>query len=58
MEDKHGERFQKLMKFLDLELSKEQMKSARNYFLHGFDNSEQLNSFLSGQQVLKLEDPE
>jgi hypothetical protein len=56
--DENEERFQKLMKFLDLELSKEQMKSARNYFLHGFDNSEQLNSFLSGQQVLKLEDPE
>ena len=56
--DENEERFQKLMKFLDLELSKEQMKSARNYFFHGFDNSEQLNSFLSGQQVLKLEDPE
>jgi hypothetical protein len=56
--DENEERFQKLMKFLKLELSREQMKSARNYFLHGFDNSEQLNSFLSGQQVLKLEDPE
>jgi hypothetical protein len=56
--DENEERFQKLIKFLKLELSKEQMKSARNYFLHGFDNSEQLNSFLSGQQVLKLEDPE
>jgi hypothetical protein len=56
--DENEERFQKLMKFLKLELSKEDLKSARNYFLHGFDNSEQLNSFLSGQQVLKLEDPE
>jgi hypothetical protein len=56
--DENEERFQKLIKFLKLELSREQMKSARNYFLHGFDNSEQLNSFLSGQQVLKLEDPE
>ena len=56
--DENEERFNTLMKFLKLELSKEQMKSARNYFLHGFDNSEQLNSFLSGQQVLKLEDPE
>jgi hypothetical protein len=56
--DENEERFNTLMKFLKLELSKEQMNSARNYFLHGFDNSEQLNSFLSGQQVLKLEDPE
>ena len=56
--DELEERFNALIKFLKLELSKEEMKSARNYFLYGFDNSEQLNSFLSGQQVLKLEDPE
>jgi len=56
--DENEEKFEKLIKFLKIELTKEQMKSARNYFLHGFDNSEQLNSFLSGQQVLKLEDPE
>jgi hypothetical protein len=46
------------MKFLKLELSKEDLKSARNIFTHGFDNSGQLNSLISGQQVLKLEDPE
>ena len=56
--DENEERFQKLIKFLKLELSKEDLKSARNIFTYGFDNSEQLNSFLSGQQVLKLEDPE
>ena len=56
--DENEERFQKLIKFLRLELSKEDLKSARNIFTHGFDNSGQLNSFLSGQQVLKLEDPE
>jgi hypothetical protein len=56
--DENEERFQKLMKFLDLDLTKEQMISARNYFNQGFDNSGQLNSFLSGQQVLKFEDPE
>jgi alpha-glucuronidase len=56
--DENEERFQKLIKFLKLELSKEDLKSARNIFTHGFDNSGQLNSFLSGQQVLKLEDPE
>ena len=54
--DELEERFNALIKFLKLELSKEEMKSARNYFLYGFDNSEQLNSFLSGQQVLKLEE--
>ena len=56
--DENEERFNALMKFLKLELSKEDLKSARNIFTHGFDNSGQLNSFLSGQQVLKLEDPE
>ena len=52
------ERFNALIKFLKIELSKEDLISARNIFTHGFDNSGQLNSFLSGQQVLKLEDPE
>jgi hypothetical protein len=56
--DENEEKFNALMKFLKLELSKEDLKSARNIFTHGFDNSGQLNSFLSGQQVLKLEDPE
>jgi hypothetical protein len=52
------ERFQKLMKFLDLDLTNEQMISARNYFNQGFDNSAQIKSILSRQQVLKFEDPE
>jgi hypothetical protein len=52
------ERFNALMKFLKLELSKEDLNSARNIFTHGFDNSAQINSILSGQQVLKFEDPE
>ena len=52
------ERFQALMKFLDLDLSKEQMVSARNYFNSGFDNSAQLNSLLGRQQVMKFDDPE
>jgi len=56
--DENEERFQKLIKFLKLELSKEDLNSARNIFTHGFDNSGQLNSFISGQQVLKFEDPE
>ena len=52
------ERFNALMKFLDLDLSKEQMVSARNYFNSGFDNSAQLNSLLGRQQVMKFDDPE
>jgi len=56
--DENEERFQKLMKFLDLDLTKEQIISARNYFNQGFDNSEQINHIFSKQQVLKFEDPE
>ena len=52
------ERFEKLMKFLNLDLTKEQMSSARNYFNNGFDNSAQLSSFLARQQVMKFDDPE
>ena len=52
------ERFQKLIKFLDLDLTKEKMISARNYFNQGFDNSKQINQILSQQQVMNFEDPE
>ena len=57
--DENEERFNALMKFLKLELSKEDLKSARNIFTYGFDNSEQLNSFITGQQKFDFnEDPE
>ena len=46
------------MKFLKLELSKEDMNSARNYYLYGFDNSQQLNNIISGQQVIKFDSPD
>jgi len=46
------------MKFLNLELSKEEMISARNYFNQGFDNSKQINQILSQQRVINFEDPE
>ncbi len=53
------ERFNALMKFLKLELSKEDLNSARNIFTHGFDNSGQLNSLFSGQQKFRFDqDPE
>jgi hypothetical protein len=53
-------RFLNLVKFLKLDLSKEDMKSLRNIFEYGFDNSQQLNSLISGQQKLNFnqEDPE
>jgi hypothetical protein len=56
--DENEERFQKLMKFLNLELSKDEMISARNYFNQGFDNSKQINQILSQQRVMNFEDPE
>ena len=57
--DENEERFNALMKFLKLELSKEDLKSARNIFTYGFDNSEQLNSFITGQQKFDFnKDPE
>jgi len=58
--DENEERFNALMKFLKVELSKEDLKSARNIFTHGFDNSGQLNSFISGQQKFDYneKDPE
>jgi hypothetical protein len=58
--DENEERFNALMKFLKVELSKEDLKSARNIFTYGFDNSGQLNSFISGQQKFDFneKDPE
>jgi hypothetical protein len=58
--DENEERFNALMKFLKVELSKEDLKSARNIFTHGFDNSGQLDSFISGQQKFDFneKDPE
>jgi putative DNA primase/helicase len=53
------DKFQKLIKFLNLELSNEQMNSARNYFNYGFDNSEQINKIRNKQLSLEFEnDPE
>jgi hypothetical protein len=44
------ERFNALVKFLKLELSKEDLMSARNYFLYGFDNSTHVRDVVSGQK--------
>jgi len=57
--DQLEERFQNLIKFLKLDLSREQMNSARNYFNYGFDNSEQINKIRNKQLSLQFEnDPE
>jgi len=57
--DENEDKFQKLIKFLNLELSNEQMNSARNYFNYGFDNSEQINKIRNKQLSLEFEnDPE
>ena len=57
--DENEKRFQALMKFLKLEMSKEDMKSAWNYFEYGFDNSSSLNSLNSGQKKFDFtKDPE
>ena len=53
------ERFQALMNYLKLDLSKAEMKSVRNLFEYGFDNSKQIKEITSGQTVLNFEkDPE
>jgi hypothetical protein len=57
--DQLEERFQNLIKFFKLNLSREQMNSARNYFNYGFDNSEQINKIRNKQLALEFEnDPE
>ncbi|MFM1757335.1 MAG: hypothetical protein RL621_2332, partial [Bacteroidota bacterium] len=57
--DELEERFQKLIKFLKLDLTKDQVNSARNYFNYGFDNSEQINNMFNKQLSMKFEkDPE
>ena len=57
--DQLEDRFQNLIKFLKLDLSKEQIISARNYFNYGFDNSEQINKIRNKQLSMKFEnDPE
>jgi hypothetical protein len=57
--DQLEERFKNLIKFLKLDLSKEQIISARNYFNYGFDNSEQINKIRNKQLALEFEkDPE
>jgi hypothetical protein len=54
--DESAKRFNALIKFLKLDLSKEELISAANYFYHGFDNSKRLNDILSRQQVMDFDE--
>ena len=57
--DENEERFNALIKFLKLDLSKKELNSLRNIFLYGFDNTGQINNLISGQQKFDFsEDPE
>jgi hypothetical protein len=44
------ERFNTLVNFLKLDLSKKELMSLRNIFLYGFDNSKSLDNINNGQQ--------
>ena len=54
----NAERFEALMKFLNLDLTKEQMISANNYFNNGYDSSNHIKQMFSKQQIMNFEDPE
>ena len=58
--DESEERFNILVKFLKLDLSKKELYSLRNIFLYGFDNSKSLDNFNTGQQKFDFneKDPE
>ena len=53
------QRFEALMKYLDLNLSPQQIRSAMNYFDYGFDSSQKLKNIIIGQQAFDFtKDPE
>jgi len=56
--DELEERFIKLVDYLKLDLSKEELRSLRNIFLYGFDSSKSLDNLRVGQQKFDFTDPE
>jgi len=58
--DELEERFVKLVDYLKLDLSKEELISLRNIFLYGFDSSKSLDNLRVGQQTFDFneKDPE
>jgi hypothetical protein len=57
--DENEERFDTLVKFLKLDLSKKELNSLRNIFLYGFDSTKSLDNINTGQQKFDFtKDPE
>jgi alpha-glucuronidase len=57
--DESEERFNILVKFLKLDLSKKELNSLRNIFLYGFDSTKSLDNINTGQQTFDFtKDPE
>ena len=58
--DESEERFNTLVKFLKLDLSKKELNSLRNIFLYGFDSTKSLDNINTGQQKFDFneKDPE
>jgi len=57
--DELEERFDTLVKFLKLDLSKKELNSLRNIFLYGFDSTKSLDDINTGQQKFDFtKDPE
>ena len=57
--DESEERFNTLVKFLKLDLSKKELNSLRNIFLFGFDSTKALDNINTGQQKFDFtKDPE
>ena len=57
--DELEERFDTLVKFLKLDLSKKELNSLRNIFLYGFDSTKSLDNINTGQQKFDFtKDPE
>ena len=57
--DESEERFNTLVTYLKLDLSKKEFNSLRNIFLHGFDSTKSLDNINTGQQKFDFtKDPE
>ena len=53
--DESEERFNTLVKFLKLDLSKKELNSLRNIFLYGFDSTKALDNINTGQKKFEFD---
>ena len=53
--DESEERFNTLVKFLKLDLSKKELNSLRNIFLFGFDSTKALDNIITGQKKFEFD---